>query len=391
MPILLPIIGLENFGLVSLVGYLVQYFNVLIDFGFNLTATREIAIAEKDPYKISVITTRTLIARLILTLFSIFILLILISIPNTIFNNNFLLFSSGITLLIGQGLAVNWFYQGVQRINVLTFVNVLFKTTTIILVYIFVRVESDYIWVNFILGIGNVLSGVFLIIYLYHIDEIHFSVPSIGELKSTFVDSWDIFLANFYIIIYNYSSIFVLTYFGSLATVGIYSIIEKIIGTTRQIIGVFVQAIYPTCCKLAVISEIELTKFLRIVWLLVFLIISVITLVLFYNAKYILFLLNGKIDLFAFVNLKKMAFIPLIVVASSYFVILFLSHNLNKVYSRLFLMASIFNITFNVCLIPFLMIDGVIISIYLTEFFVLFGFMYLRRNFYINLDNEYFR
>ena len=76
LPYLSRVLGVEKFGLVFFALATVQYFNILTDFGFGLSATREIAVNRHNQNNLSnifnsVITLKTfflLISFLILSL-----------------------------------------------------------------------------------------------------------------------------------------------------------------------------------------------------------------------------------------------------------------------------------------------------------------------------------
>ena len=68
-PYLVRVLGPEKYGLITFALAFVQYFALLIDYGFNYTATREIAVNRDDKDKTSSIFSTVLVIK-----FSLFII-----------------------------------------------------------------------------------------------------------------------------------------------------------------------------------------------------------------------------------------------------------------------------------------------------------------------------
>lgn len=373
-PYAVRIIGIELFGIVSIAQYLTQYFNIIVDYGFNLTATREISINEQDNYKISKITSTVIIIKLLLILVS-FLLFAssILLIPH--FRSNFLVYFMSFSIVVGQGLSTNWFFQGLQQIKIMAVFNILFKSLSVILIFLIVKQREDYIWINFFLGVGNILASIVLIVCIFFKFNVFFIKPNYDEIVDALKGGWNIFISNFYISIYNYSNIMILSLFATSEMIGIYSIIEKVVNIIRQIIGVLIQAVYPTTCKLAKESYGDLVRFLKPIWLFLSILLLVLLFFIYFYSKYIIGFILGYENEVVDNYLKIINFVPIIVFVATYYLIIVLSFNQTKIYSRIFLFASLINVCSNIFFAKYFLINGTIISVYITESFVLINML----------------
>jgi PST family polysaccharide transporter len=64
IPYIVRIIGVTNFGKVSVAQSFISYFSILINFGFNYSITREIAINREDKKKLSSLFSTTIFTKL---------------------------------------------------------------------------------------------------------------------------------------------------------------------------------------------------------------------------------------------------------------------------------------------------------------------------------------
>lgn len=79
-PYLARVIGSEGFGYIALASSIICYFQTVVDFGFNFTATRDIAKNQQNLVKVSQIFSNVLWCRLFLLLCSFLLFVVMICI-----------------------------------------------------------------------------------------------------------------------------------------------------------------------------------------------------------------------------------------------------------------------------------------------------------------------
>ena len=106
---LLDVVNLENYGIYAFAYALIFYFQNIIQFGFDLSAVRTIALIRDDKKKLSEVYSNVLTSQIYLFLISIIILTILILLV-PIIAENYIVYCFFFLLLIGELLFPLWFF-----------------------------------------------------------------------------------------------------------------------------------------------------------------------------------------------------------------------------------------------------------------------------------------
>ena len=244
LPYIIRVLGVENFGLINFALSIIMYFDILVSFGFELSATREISIHRDNSKKVSEIFFSVMIIKTIMALISLLILSILILFNDSL-TQNAMLYYATFGVVIGNLIFPSWFFQGMERMKYITYINVISKIIFTILIFIIVKESSDFIYVPILNSLGMIIGGVYSLWLIFKLFNLQFTIPNRGMIFSQLKDSYHFFLSR---VANNGSRYYATTiigiYFGN-GAVGYYSIVEKLFYAFMSLGGIVSQTIYP--------------------------------------------------------------------------------------------------------------------------------------------------
>jgi polysaccharide transporter, PST family len=372
MPYLTSTIGINGFGLVSFVQVVMIYLSTFTDYGFNVSATREISINKNNKEKINEIFSNVISTKILLSLVAGVILFVLVLfIPK--FNDESYAFLLGFSIVLGQTLLPVWFFQGIEQMKYITYLNVVSKVLFTVLIFVFVKLSSDYPLVLIFIGFGNLISGLMGIGLVLYKHKVTYKLPRFSSIKTEIFSGWSLFVANFSIVAYINSNLFILGFFANNTVVGYYSIAEKIVMAMRQPLAIFSQAIYPQICKLATEGHQKILLFFKQLYLPFILLFFTISILVFVYAESIIYILSKEQNNEVTTLLKLLCFVPFVVGLNIPAYQTLLAYNYKKSYTIILTIGSALNILLNLLLAPKIGAIGTAYSVIITEVFITIG------------------
>jgi PST family polysaccharide transporter len=382
-PYLIKTVGINNFGLISFATVFFTYLYSITDYGFMVTGNREVALNKDYPSVLSKILANIICAKLILCCFS-FLLLLFSFMLITKIGDNYKLFLAGFTIVIGRVLMPNWFFQGLEEMKALSIINLLSQFFFIFFIFLFIKSDEDYTLVLFIQGISYLVAGLLGLLWIIRkYLKIQFIRADFKGILYQLHTSFPVFIISLSSISYNNANTFMLGLYANNDMVGYYSIADKVTTLIKQCIGALGISLLPYISRLTNRGLKSILIFFRQFYSFVILSIFVLTIIICFFSKDIIYLLLGHFQIEAEKALFSLSLVLDIIIINSIPYIILLAYGRHKQISIIMSVGCLINLIFNFLLIPLFQINGAIISIYLTEVFISIGYIVIFRKLYL--------
>ncbi|WEK37582.1 MAG: flippase [Candidatus Pseudobacter hemicellulosilyticus] len=369
IPYVIRVIGADGFGIVSIAQVIMMFLSTIADFGFNLTATREISLNRENATVVSRVFFSVVFTRLLICAVLFLLLLAALALMPQWQEYSRLYLLAFVTVL-GQSLLMNWLFQGMERMRLVMYISLLARIVFVALVFLFIRTKEDKDYFIFFTGVGNLLAGLMSIWVAVLVFRIRWVMPSWARIWKELKDGWHIMVSNLSVSVFMYTNVVILGVFASKEMVGYYSVAEKVVMAARQLLSVYFQVIYPQVVQLAQRSKQELHGFLRKNYLPFLGAVLMGCTVLLLFPEFIVSIFLHENQAVAAVYLRVMSFVPFVVCLNIPVYQLLLAHNEKKSLLRIFLTGSLINIIMNSLLAHWLGAMGTCITVVCTELLI---------------------
>ncbi len=242
------VLGPTYYGKLGVATAIMVYFQLIIDFGFLLSATEDVALHREDRGRVSRILTAVTIDKLFLTAGSIVALVILCQVlPSWREDRTFYLLFLIATAI--NSMIPDYLYRGLEQMEAITVRTVAIKAFFTVMIVLLLKRPEQYCIIPILNIIGNfaALLGVYL--HLYRQMHIRFVAVRAREVWDSFRRSSTFFYSRIASSIYTASNTVILSVISAGASIGYYTLADKLVTTAKSGLSPISDSMYPYMTK----------------------------------------------------------------------------------------------------------------------------------------------
>ncbi|ASJ97328.1 flippase [Shewanella marisflavi] len=367
LPYLVRVLEPQGYGTLGFSLAIVQYFIIVVNYGFDLSATQKIAKLNDEKDKVSAIFWCVITARMMLSIIGLLILFLLSGVISNI-NEIFPVLLCAYISVIGTALFPQWLFQGKEQLGVISIFRIVVQIINIPFLIMFVN-DSNDIWIAALISSLPSLSIVFFSSYIiFERKWVVWSPPSISGIKKEMSDGWHLFLSTAAISLYTTSTTVILGIVSGPVSVAIYLSANKLIQAAQGIYSPISASFYPRINNLMAKSKKDALEVVRYLMKLQMILTCIISLVVFIFAPLVVELLFGEEYERSGVVLRILSVLPAIVGFSNILgVQVLLTHGYKKDFSRVLMLSGVISLVTLIPLCYLLESEGAAISVVITE------------------------
>ena len=261
VPYLARVLGVYTWGLVAFAQAFGAYVSLIVDFGFNLSATRDVARHREDRDRLSEVMAGVLGAKFVLSLLCIAVTFALQQwVPQ--FRKDPLILWSAIIMGIAQALSMLWYYQGLERMRTSSVIDISSKALGLIGIFILVN-SPAHAWR--VLGVqATAYSAGTALMMVMAYREVPFRWPSAQGTWQAMRMGGNTFLLRGAVSIYTTANVIIVGFFASPIAVGYYAGAEKLTRGFLSLMGPVSLSVYPRLAQLIKHAQSQAVRLARL-------------------------------------------------------------------------------------------------------------------------------
>jgi len=261
IPYLARVLGAAGWGMVAFAQAFGSYAALLCEYGFVLSATREVARHRDSREKLTGILAGVMGAKGFLAVASV-VAALLAGLWVPIFRDHPVLLWAGMFWALARAFSMMWFFQGLERMQLVAALEISGQALAVVATFVFVRRPEDGWRALAVQGLGYFLSFAIGLGMAYR--QLPFRLPTWHSTWEALRMGWTMFLFRGSVSLYTVGNAFILGLFVSPQIVGYYAGAEK---TSRAFLGLLnpiSQTLYPRLSHLVHTARDRAVRLARI-------------------------------------------------------------------------------------------------------------------------------
>ena len=291
VPYLAHCLGAVGWGTVAFVLSLGELVALLIEFGFNLSSTREIAQNRHSRETCARLMSGVLTVQVLLAMAGI-AAAVSVSACIPLLRNSPQLVAAGLLYATAQGFMPLWFFQGLERLTLAAGLEVAAKLLALIGLFVFVHHPNDawkVVVIQAAAALFSTVCGITLAVRSFSLQR-----PSLELIRSTFAKGWPMFVFRSAESLYGVGNSFILGLFAAPAVVGYFAVAEKISKAIFGLLNPVREALFPRLSHLVISDRPRAARLARIGVAVMALMGLVLSITLLFGAPALIRLLAGN-------------------------------------------------------------------------------------------------
>ena len=247
LPYLTRVLTTETYGCVSYVKTTMTYMQLFVDFGFVLSATKDIVKVRDDQDKVGLIVGDTLLARCLLGFAGFIVLFILIQLLPILKANALYTVLSYITVFLSIFL-MDFLFRGLEKMHVITIRFFVMKIISTLLTFVLIKNDGNMILIPILDIISSLVAVVLVAIEIKKLN-IKMRISKISNAIKLIKESFVYFLSGVASTSFNALSTIIIGIYISTTEVAYWGLCMQIIGPIQACYNPIADAIYPEMIK----------------------------------------------------------------------------------------------------------------------------------------------
>ena len=372
-PYLARVLGPSGLGAVVFSQAIGTIIIIAVEYGFDVSATRETSRLSNDRHRLSELVAGVLGAKLVLA--GVCVCGALIARPYTLhIAPSPALFWSSVAWAIGQGVNMLWYFQGLERMRVSSGLDIGGKVLATLSIFLVVHKASDGWKVMAAQALGCLVSHAATVWMAYR--EVGFRWPTPALVGSALRLGWAMFLFRAAQSLITTVNGLILGIFASPAALGMYAGAEKIVRVPQQAIWPLNQALYPRLSHKVHHDANSAARIVRLSLAAQTGLGVLCTTALFFAAPVLVRIILGPAFESCVPTLRVFAFlIPLNAACTVLSFQWILPHRLDRQFNIVVFTSGLLNVAMGVLLAPKLFEFGMALAVLITAVYSTFGFL----------------